>query len=98
MEDDKSMVEEVECVRNPSRRRMLSYMMAGILVCVVVVVLIEVVGVVCDIFELGVSFVVVVVEVELKNLELVGGCVMRLVLWFWNGRGGFLVMFEFDVS
>ena len=48
-----------------------------------------------DIFELdwgrgGFVVVVVVVEVEVKNFELVMGCIVRLALRFLNGRGHFL--------
>ena len=85
---------------------MLSWMREGISVCVMVLVLTVVVGVfelmmvvavvcfgvaeveclgVVDTFMLGGDFVVVVVEVE-----LVVGCVLKLVLWCSNGRGDFL--------
>ena len=47
-----------------------------------------------DIFDLGGDFVVVVVESEVKNFELVVGCVVRLVLWCSNGTGDFSQRFS----
>ena len=43
-------------------------------------------------YELDGGLLVVVVEVDVKNFELVLGCAVRLVFWSLNGRGDFLCL------